>query len=235
MSIQKVNYSTQSSIDPIRNRKRTIIGAAAGSAAGIAAAVGGIYIASKKGNPLQTLKNLSYAEKDVIAIGAGSIIGGLTGGLIADKNKENVKPKLREASQQFFGNLLFPIGFLAIGNKLLEKSKFTLPQLNPSNKAAKFINPVLKNIPKFITTVASIITGMEVGNSIMNKVNNKIFNEDKKHNVALSDYLIHADDLCFTANMLLKDTPSLSSVTSKVLPLTFILAGSKTGSQQKSL
>ena len=100
-----------------KNYKRKIAAASiAGSAIGIAGSVAGIYAMAKKGNPALTLKKLSYDEKDVLLIGAGSVLGGLAGGLIADRNKENVKPKLREASQQFFGNMLCPIGFLAVGN-----------------------------------------------------------------------------------------------------------------------
>ena len=48
-------------------------------------------------------------EKDVLLIGAGSVLGGLTGGLLTDKDPKNKVPKLREASQQFFGNTLFPV------------------------------------------------------------------------------------------------------------------------------
>ena len=42
---------------------------------------------AKKGNPALTLKKLSYDEKDVLLIGAGSVLGGLAGGLIADREK----------------------------------------------------------------------------------------------------------------------------------------------------
>ena len=215
-----------------KNYKRKIAAASiAGSAIGIAGSVAGIYAMAKKGNPALTLKKLAYDEKDVLLIGAGSVIGGLAGGLAADRKKENVKPKLREASQQFFGNMLCPIGLMGLGNKVLEKTNFKLPKINSASKPAQALNGVLSVLPKAVVTVASLVAGMEIGNKIMNKVNNKIFKEDVKHNVNVEDYFVHADDLCLTANMLLKDARVISRLTSKVLPATFIVAGSKTGMQ----
>lgn len=216
-----------------RDKKHIKAASIAGSAIGIAGAVAGIYSMAKKGNPSLAFRNLNYEEKDVLLIGAGSVLGGLTGGLLADKDKDNVKPKLREASQQFFGNMACPIGLLALSNHILDTTNFQLPKLSVSNPAAKAINPVLGVLPKVVMTIGSLIGGMELGNKIMNNVNDKIFNEKVKHKVEAEDYLVHADDLCLTANMLLKDAPAISTITSKILPLTFIVAGAKTGMQQK--
>ncbi len=88
-------------------------------------------------------------------------------------------------------------------------------------------------MPKIADTIGSLIAGMEIGNKIMNKVNNKIFNEEVKHEVHPSDYLVHTDDMCVAASLLLKDSKSLSAITSKALPLSFILAGAKAGMQEK--
>lgn len=214
------------------NKKRVVASSIIGSLVGIGAALAAVFAVAKGKNPAATLKNLHYDEPQIIAIGAGSILGGLTGGLIADKNKDNKKEKLREASQQFFGNVLFPVGFLAASSKLLEKSGFKLPQINSSSKPAKIANTVLGALPRFAVTVASLVAGMEVGNAVMNKVNNKVFKEEVKHDVNPEDYLMHADDLCLTANMLLKDAKTISKLTSKVIPLTFIVAGSKTGMKE---
>jgi hypothetical protein len=209
--------------------KKVMATSIAGSAVGIVGAVAGVYSLAKHSNPAVTLKNLSYEEKDVLMIGAGSVLGGLAGGLIGDDDKKNVKPKLREASQQFFGNMACPIGLLALSNKILDKTNFQLPKIASNNKAAQVVNGVISVLPKVVTTVASLVCGMEIGNKIMNKVNDKVFKEEIKHDVHAEDYLVHADDLCLAANMLLKDAKSVSVVTNKVLPATFIVAGSKTG------
>lgn len=225
LSQPKVNVSNN-------NKKKIAVASIAGSAIGIAGAVAGVYAMAKKGNPNFSMKNFSYAEKDVLLIGAGSVLGGLAGGLAADKNKENVKPKLREASQQFFGNMLCPIGLLAAGNKVLEKTNFKLPKINSNSKPAQILNGVLSVLPKVVVTISSLVCGMEIGNKIMNTVNNKIFKEEVSHDVHAEDYLVHTDDLCLAANMLLKDAKVISGITSKILPATFIVAGSKTGMQE---
>ncbi len=205
------------------NKKRVNAASIAGSAIGIAGAVACIYSAAKKKNPALAFKNLNYSEGDVLLIGAGSVLGGLIGGLSADKNKKNVKPKLREASQQYIGNMVFPVSILACANKLLEKYVFKT-DATPSDWKGILL--------KSAVCVASLVGGMELGNKVMNKVNNKVFKEEIKHDVHAEDYLVHADDLCLTANMVLKDFKQISVITSKLLPLTFIVAGSKTGMQQ---
>lgn len=228
ISTNKTNQSSKA-----ENQKRVKTASILGSFLGILAAVGMVYSIAKNKNPEVTFKNLNYEEADVLLVGAGSVLGGLTGGLLADKNKENTIPKLREASQQFFGNMCFPIGLLAITTRLLEKSGFKLPQIQSTSKLAQIANVALNALPKVAVTILSLICGMEIGNKVMNKVNNKIFKEEVKHDVHAEDYLVHADDLCLAANLLLKDTKSISKVTSKILPFTFIVAGAKTGMQEK--
>ncbi|MBQ4123908.1 hypothetical protein IJD44_09375 [bacterium] len=205
-----------------------------GSLTGIAAAVGGIYALAKKKDPNTLLRNLRYDEPQLVMLGTGSILGGLTGGLLADKNKENRKPKFREALQQFFGSVLAPMGVLSVTMPLFEKTGFKLPQINSSSKIAKVINPLLATLPRSIVVILSLVGGMEVGNSIINKFNNKIFKENVKHEVKPEDYLVHSDDLCVAANFLFKDSKIISSITSKILPLTFAVSGAKTGMQQVS-
>lgn len=215
-----------------KNNKRVMAASVTGSTIGIAMAVAGIYTLAKKNNPSVCLKNFTYDEKDILMIGAGSVSGGLLGGLAADKNSKNKIPKLREASLQFFGSLACPLGILAGANHLLEKSKFELPQMEGASKTVKAINTVISAAPKIAVTLGSLVLGMNLGNKIMNNVNNKIFNQKEHRDVQASDYLVHADDICVAASLLLKDSKSISAITSKVLPASFILAGAKTGMQE---
>lgn len=229
LSKQNINNIQEPHKQHKQNKRKIAAASIAGSAVGIAGAVAGVYMLAKKGNPSLALKNLTYEEKDVLIVGAGSVLGGLAGGLIADDNKNNKKAKLREASQQFFGNMACPIGLLALGNKILDKTNFSLPKLSETSKYARPVNGVLSVLPRIAVTIGALIGGMELGNKIMNSVNDKVFKEKVKHHVHKEDYLVHADDLCLAANMLLKDAKSISAVTSKILPATFIVAGSKTG------
>lgn len=224
--------SNNTSFDKQKNKRNVTVASVAGSAAGIATAVAGIYAVAKKGNPSVSLSKLTYNELDSLVIGSCSVLGGLTGGLLADKDKSNTDLKLREASQQIIGNTVFPLTFLAVANKLLDKSGFKLPQLNSNSKYAKVLNPLISHLPSAVTTIACLTGGMEVGNKVINKINNKIFKEEVKHDVHPEDYLVHTDDICLTAGMLLKDTPKLANITSKILPVSFIVSGAKTGMQQ---
>ena len=229
-NLSEPQITRNSNTEPNKPSKKKVTAASiAGSAIGIAGAVAGVYAMAKKGNPAASIKNLRYEEKDVLLIGAGSVLGGLAGGLAADSDKKNVKPKLREASQQFFGSMACPIGLLAIGNKILDKTNFQLPKLKSASKAANAVNGVLSVLPRVAVAVGTLIGGMEIGNKVMNAVNDRVFNEKVEHHIHKEDYLVHADDLCLAANMLLKDAQSVSAVTSKVLPAAFIVAGSKTG------
>ncbi len=214
------------------NGKKITACSAIGSAVGIIGAVAGVYSLAKKENPSIILKNLTYDEKDILMIGAGSIIGGLTGGLIADNNSKNKIPKLREASLQFFGSLACPIGILAAANKALDKANIKMPQLQGNSRMTKIANNFISASPKIAATIGSLVLGMNIGNKIMNKVNNKIFNQEENRKVQASDYLVHADDVCVAASLLLKDSKTISAITSKALPASFILAGTKTGIQQ---
>ena len=54
------------------------------------------------------LAKVHYEWPEVVAIGAGSCLGGLVGGYLIDKDKENRKVKQREAIMHF-GNIAIPI------------------------------------------------------------------------------------------------------------------------------
>ena len=217
----------------ISNRKKVTAASIAGSAIGIATGITGVYAMAKKGNPALGLKKLAYQEKDVLLIGASSVLGGLVGGLIADNDKENIKPKLREASQQFVGNTLFPVSFIALGNKLLEKTNFQLPKFKSTSKIATTANVVLAGLPRILTTAVALASGSLIGNKLMNTVNDKIYNEKVKHSVKPEDMLMHSDDICMATSLLFKNAPKISTITNTILPATFLVAGAKSGMQQK--
>ena len=217
----------------INNRKKVVAASLAGSALGIASSVAGIYAMAKKGNPTLALKNLAYQEKDVLLIGASSVLGGLAGGLLADNDKENIAPKLREASQQFVGNTLFPVSFIAMGNKLLEKTNFQLPKFKSTSKLANMANVALGALPRIATTTIGLVGGVTLGNKLMSTINDKIYKEKVTNSVEAEDLLMHSDDVCVAASLLFKNAPQISSFTNTILPATFLVAGAKSGMQQK--
>lgn len=215
-----------------KTSKKVIAGATIGSALGIAGAVAGVYAMAKKGNPKLLFRNLAYQEKDVLLIGTGSVLGGLMGGLLTDKDKKNNIPKIREATEQLLGCIALPIGLLALGNKGLDKLNIKMPQIKSASKIADYANNALKHLPKVAMTVGCIVAGMNIGHEIMKKVNNNFFKEQDNHDIDAKDYLVHTDDLCVAASLIFKDTEKISKVTNKILPLSFILSGIKTGTRQ---
>lgn len=234
MNAGKINPNvTQPQTTKTNNRAKVVLSSVAGSALGIAGAVAGVYAMAKKGNPAATLKNLKYAERDVLLLATGSVAGGLAGGLIADKNKENVKPKLREATQQLIGSTFIPVALLTTSMEMLDKTKFQLPKLKSNSKPAKVVNAVLNVLPRVALTFASLFGGAQIGNKVVNDFNNIVFKEHVKHDVKPEDMLVHSDDLCLAGSMVLKDVKNLSNLVCSALPATFLVSGIKTGIQQK--
>lgn len=232
------NYSKNPVNKPVEAKKKAPqkavnptnvkIASLAGSAVAISAAIGGILMALKKGGNPTKFADLRYGEKEVLALGGASIAGGMIAGSIADKN--NAKHKLREGIRQFTANLLAPVGCVALGTTLLEKSGLKMPQLKETVKFADKINLALKGLPRAAITVTGLVGGMAVGNKIMSKVNDKLFKEKAGKETKATDYSQHADDLCFASTFMFKN-PKIQSVISKVLPATFLIAGMETGTK----
>lgn len=228
--------------------KKVKAAALAGSALGIGAVVLSVLLKARKGGNPVNLVDLKYTEMDALKIGAASVLGGLAGGTILD-SKENTKPKIRESIQQFGGNILFPVSILALNNKILDKLNIKMPQIKDSakiverlksflksdDKAIKILgktNSAIKHLPRVAVTVASLIGGMELGNVVMAKLNEKIFKSKVRHEVVPSDYTAHLDDMCLTASFI-SENPAIQRFTSKLLPLTFLVAGYKSGAHRK--
>ncbi len=244
---QEDKLKNQASEGPSHNEK-VKLAALAGSALGISSIVLATLLKARKGGNPVNLVDLKYTEIDALKIGAASVLGGLTGGVLAD-TKENTKPKIRESIQQFGGNILFPVSILALNNKILDKINIKMPQIKDSakivdklksflksdDKAIKILgktNSAIKHLPRVAVTVASLIGGMELGNIVMTKLNEKIFKGKVKHHVEPSDYTAHLDDICLTASFI-SENPAIQRFTSKLLPLTFLVAGYKSGAHRK--
>ncbi len=150
----------------------------------------------------------------VMGLATSSVIGGLTGGILADK-KENIKPKLKESVHQFLGNIVFPITIVGLAGEAIEKRNFSkVKEISLSALAA----------------VAGVGAGVTGGNWVASKVNEAIFKEDDTRKVTLKDFGIHVDDLLTVAAL----TPignSIESFTSKALPAIFLICGYEAGTK----
>ncbi|MBR6163448.1 hypothetical protein IKQ26_06135 [bacterium] len=172
-----------------------------------------LYKAAKGGN--FQLSKFHYSDKQLILIGAGSVLGGLIGGSISDK--ENMKYKYKEGLHQFFGNILAPIGVLTVSEKILDATKVLTKVKQPYS-----------TIIKSAATIGSLVLGMHLGNSLVSKFTDKLFHEKDNHKIKIEDYSVHTDDLCMAISHIGKGS-LISRIAVHCLPFAFLLSGYKTG------
>ncbi len=182
---------------------------------------------------LSELKKLDFGSKEIFALATGSLVGGLSAGIIVDKT--NKQDKIRESLQQFVGNILFPISFVAIANSLYNKctKKIKLPQINN-----KLLNAVIKSTPQVVITLLSLGLGIIVGNKFANNFNNKIFKEKEDRKVKISDFAAHVDDTLLGATLVARNlsnssTSIVGAAASKLIPPALIVPGYMTGTASR--
>ena len=155
------------------------------------------------------LAKVKYEWPEVVALGAGSCLGGLAGGYIIDKNKENRKLKQREAIMHF-GNISIPI--------------FTVGMV---------VDKVFKNSNKWIKAGAGlggIVVGLYLANFITNKLCSAIF-KDKSHErgIEVTDLPAHLDDAVVAAGYI-SDSKFIHGL-SRIIPLALMVAGNEVGTK----
>ncbi len=150
-----------------------------------------------------------------IGLATSALIGGLAGGLIADK-KENRKPKLKEAMHQFLGNIVTPISIVGMGTSIIEKKNLSM----------------VKNcIYGGLTAIAGVGCGVTGGNYIATKVNEAIYKEDDSRKVGPKDFGIHIDDI-LTVMAMTNLGDKVKSFVSKALPAIFLICGYEAGTKK---
>jgi len=161
--------------------------------------------------------NLDINLKEMLILGVGSISGGLTGGIITDKN-QNTKNKVKEGVYQFT-NIFVPAAIVTGLLKLVEKSKIS--------------NPLNTKIAKIGAVVAGIGGGMKISSVICNKINNSIVdkNAKEKRAIKLKDGIMQLDDISLA---LILANPKLAGklCLNKILPILFLTCGYEAGKQK---
>jgi len=170
------------------------------------------------------LKKAPYDEPEIITIGTGSCLGGLAGGYLVDKDKENRKAKLRETLMQI-ANISVPIIFVgrfAKGGKWLGKKFF---------EKNKTFETYRTKIPKAAAAITGLFTGVYVSNILANKINEKIFKKGKGRPVQLSDFSAHLDDFCMAARQIDNRNSLIQKIT-MCIPLALMVAGNEVGNKK---
>lgn len=181
-------------------------------------------------NPKRMFKNIGnsywgkikFDDEPVIAIGAGSCLGGLAGGYHIDKDKENRKSKKREALLQMT-NITLPIVFTSrlaklgqkLGNKYWDKSR---PKEHQTFRT---------KLPQAVLAMTGLFAGVFTANVVANKINEHLFHQGKGRPVQASDFSAHLDDFCVAANQISDAKPILWI--SRLVPVALMVAGNEVG------
>lgn len=155
--------------------------------------------------------NIEYGLKEMLFTSFGSILGGLSGGLLFKKD-ENKKNKIKESIFQF-SNSSIPTIIVAGLLKLAEKSK------NP--KAI---------LPKITAVITGIGAGMPIAAITSNKINNTIVDKDNscKRKLRVKDCFVHLDDLI--GALVLAKIPFADKLhVDKILPVLYGMCGYESG------
>lgn len=158
--------------------------------------------------------DIEYGLKEMLFTGFGSIAGGLSGGLIFNKD-EDKKCKIKESVFQA-GNIVIPTSIVAGLLKLTEKCK------NP--KAI---------LPKIAAVIAGIGLGMPLAAVISNKINNTIMDKDTpcKRKLRVKDCFVHVDDL--VGALVLAKIPFADKLhVEQLLPILYGMCGYEVGTQK---
>lgn len=199
-------------------------------------------ILKKKGFSLTSLASIKqgfmaveYEEKEIIKLAAGSVGGGLLGGILLDK-KEHAKAKIRESVIQFVGNILIPVACVSAASRNFKKIepivKKHIPDFGKNVGFMKTVNTVIKATPAFLVSGISLGIGIIGGNKVGNWINEKIFKVDDKRTIKLTDFAPHIDDACM-AITLGNPESHIGHNIARIVPAALMVAGVETGTAQE--
>ncbi len=183
-------------------------------------------------------KTLELEEKEIMLIGASSVLGGLVGGVAFDDKKHTVA-KLKESLNQYFGNIIVPLAFVAVPSRFYKNNKETIqkyvPQFKNPNKSKglKFANTFMRAIPPIGLTGVFLGAGIIAGNRVSNFINEKLYHRKVEREIRPTDFAPHLDDVGLAVTLMAPETVA-GSVISKFIPLALMVAGNKVGTSKES-
>jgi len=153
-----------------------------------------------------------FEAKEIITLGAGSCLGGLAGGFIVDKNKQNRKAKVRESIMQI-GNVSIPILTVDL-----------------------MVDKIFKKCSEGVKALAGLCgvgIGVFLANIIMNRLNRLIFNEKDNtasRGIQLTDFSAHLDDVVASAHYIAPKSKLVHAI-GRIVPAVLIVPGLEVGNK----
>ncbi len=183
-------------------------------------------------------KVLEFEEKEILFMAAGSVSGGLLGGMAFD-DKKHRRSKVKEAVNQMLGDVMVPLAFVAGPTRLYQAFE-DLYKENKNTKhvklknAAKYVsnNKFLKIFCPVVVSGTSLAAGIIAGNKVSNYINEKLHKEKVERKIKATDFAPHVDDVCLAVTLMADKSP-LSSFISKLVPFALLVPGLETGNAKK--
>lgn len=208
-------HSHSNTQNPYSKGKRAIIGLTTilGTAASIAILAKTSGYSLKPDKIFKNIKNsylakVEFHDKEIITIGAGSCLGGLAGGYMVDKNKNNRRAKNREAVMQI-GNVSIPILTVEACSKLAKKSKGWV---------------------RALAATAGLFVGVYMANILMNILGNAIFKNTQARDVKATDFSAHLDDMLVAAEYI--STADIIHKIARIIPIALLVPGNEVGNKK---
>ena len=155
------------------------------------------------------LAKVEFEMEPVIALGAGSCLGGLTGGYLTTKDKQDRKAINREAVLQF-GNISIPIVTVGLTHKFTQR---------------------FGKITSAFASIGAVFVGVYLANYLMNKLGNSLFhNKDEARKVKTTDFSAHLDDFVLAATYISKS--DLVHAIGRFVPFALMIPGNEIGNKR---
>lgn len=175
---------------------------------------------------------LDFKAKEILTMGAGSVLGGLIGGTLFNKDT-SFKDKCNEAVNQMLGDIAIPLGFVA-GPTALYKNFEELAKRETKHvtlqKVSKFIqgNKFLSILCPTVISAVSLGTGIIAGNKTSNYINEKVHGIKVDRKIRITDFAPHIDDVCLVVSLMAEKGP-IPDIISRLVPIALTIAGIETG------
>lgn len=190
-------------------------------------------------------KVIELEEKEIITLAGSSVLGGLAAGVAFD-DKSQRKAKVKEAVNQFLGNVLVPVGCVSLVSRLYKKNKETILNLVPqikengklaaklSKKTVKNINSAFRAVPFSFATIGALSFGIVTGNKVSNFLNEKVFHKKVERKIKGSDFAPHVDDIGMAVS-LMADRSIASSLIQRTVPAFLCVPGIEVGMHKEDV